>query len=93
MDKFNKVFQKSKENTACQLFQEMSRLVRLYASNLLKADVILAAGNDLNTLSLDSEGQVPDENLGIGNDTWVLIAQLKKKLIKSHYIVLLGSFM
>ena len=79
MDKFNNVFQKSKENTTCQLFQEMSRLVCQYASNLLKADVILTAGNDLSTLGLDSEGQAPDENLGIGNDTWVLIAQLKEE--------------
>ena len=54
-------------------------LVRLYASNLLKADVILAAGNDLSTLSLDNEGQVPDENLGIGNDTWVFIVQLEEE--------------
>ena len=76
IDKFNKVLQKSKENTTCQLFQEMSRLIRLYA---LKANVILAAGNDLRTLSLDSEGQVPDENLGIGNDKWVLIAQLEEE--------------
>ena len=77
MDKFNKVFQTSKENTTCQLFQEMSTLVHLYASNLLKAYVILAAGNDLST-RLDSEGQVPDENLGI-DDTWVLIAQLEEE--------------
>ena len=68
-------------------------LVRLYASNLLKADVILAAGNDLSTLSLDNEGQVPDENLGIGNDTWVFIAQLEEEADPKPYIVLLGSFM
>ena len=35
MDNFNKVFQKSTENTTCQLYSEMSRLVRVYASNLL----------------------------------------------------------
>ena len=57
----------------------MSRLVRLYASNRLKADVILAAESDLSTLSLNSEGQVPDENLGIGIDTWVLTAQLEEE--------------
>ena len=44
----------------------------------MKADVILAAGNVLSTLSLDSEGEVPGENLGIGNDTWVLITQLEE---------------
>ena len=40
MDKFNKLFQKFKENSTCQLYNEMGRLVRLYASNLLKPDVI-----------------------------------------------------
>jgi len=50
----------------------VSRSVCLSDSNLLKANVIFAAGNDLNTLSLDSEGQAPDEYLGIGNDTRVL---------------------
>ena len=59
----------------------------------MKADAILAVGNDLSTLSLDSEGQVPDENLGFGNDTWFLFAQLEEEADPSHYIVLLGSFM
>lgn len=52
MDRFNRVFQKSKENTTCQLYHEMGRLVRLYASNLLKTDVIKAAENNLSTLNL-----------------------------------------
>ena len=34
MDKFNRLFQKSTENTTCQLYSEMCRLVRLYASNI-----------------------------------------------------------
>ena len=81
MDQFNKM---SKEITTCQLFQEMSRLVCLYSSNLLKAKVILAAENDLRTLSLDSGGQVFDENLGIGNNTWVLL-QLEESDSKPLY--------
>ena len=88
MDQFNKI---SKDITTCQLFQEMSRLVCLYSSNLLKAKIILAAENDLRTLSLDSGGLVLDENLGIVNNTWVLLHSYKN-LIQSHYIVLLGSF-
>ena len=40
MDKFNRLFQKSPQNTTCQLYTEMSRLVRLYASNLLKRECI-----------------------------------------------------
>ncbi len=34
MGKFNCLFQKSTQNTTCQLYTEMSRLVRLYASNV-----------------------------------------------------------
>ena len=47
MDRFNRLFQKSTENTTCQLYSEMSRLARLYASNLLKTETIIAAGDDL----------------------------------------------
>ena len=78
MDRFNRVFQKSKENTTCQLYKEMSRLAHLYASNLLKTDVIKAAENNLSTLDIASEGQLDDENLGIGDGTWALIAQLEE---------------
>ncbi len=78
MDRFNRVFQKSKENTTCQLYHEMGRLVRLYASNLLKTDVIKAAENNLSTLNLANGGQLEDENLGIGDNTWVLVAQLEE---------------
>ena len=57
----------------------MSWLIRLYASNLLKIDVIKVAENNLSTLNLTSGGQLVNENLEIGDDTWVLIAQLEEK--------------
>ena len=41
------MFQKSSENITCGVYDEMSRLVRLYASNFLKREVILAAGDKL----------------------------------------------
>ena len=44
MDRFNCLFQKSTQNTTCQLYTEMYRLVRLHASNLLKAEAVTAAG-------------------------------------------------
>ena len=64
--RFNKVFQKSTENTTCQLFDEISRLVRLYASNLLSKESIVAVGDDLRLLNLEPSNQLPDENLGVG---------------------------
>ena len=52
MDRFNSLFQKSSENTTCQLHSEMtSWLVRLYASNILKTDTITAAEDDLTSLN------------------------------------------
>jgi len=40
----------------------------MYAGNLLKKEVILAAGDNLNNLKLDRNSQVSDEDLGICND-------------------------
>ena len=77
MDKFNRVFQKSSENTTCMLFSETCRLLRLYASNLLKSDVIVGAGDNLKGLRLDRRGQLTDENLGIGAATWSCLTDLE----------------
>ena len=78
MDRFNRLFQKSTENTTCQLYTEMSRLVRLYASNLLKPEAIVAAGDNLSSLSLASTDQLSNENLGLGDDTWAYISSLEE---------------
>ena len=65
MDKFNTLFQKSTQNTTSQLYTEMKRLAWLYTSNIiLKADVILAAGDNLVLLNFARTGQLADEDLG-----------------------------
>ena len=51
MDKFNRLSQKSTQSTTCQLYAEMTRLARLYASNLLKPESITMVGDDLSKLS------------------------------------------
>jgi hypothetical protein len=79
MNRFSTQFQKSTENTTCELYDEVCRLVRLYAKNLLTSEAILAAGNDLTTLNFDNENQVGDESLGIGTDTWVCVAALEEE--------------
>ena len=61
MDRFNRLFQKSTESTTCQLYSEISRLVRLYASNILKPDTICTVDN-LSHLSLAKQDQLADEN-------------------------------
>ena len=57
MDRFNRVFQKSTENTTSVLFSEMCRL---YASKVLDKDVILAVGDNdnLSKLSIAEEKQL-----------------------------------
>ncbi len=79
MDRFNRLFQKSTENTTCQLYNKMSRLVRLYASNVLKADVIIASTDNFSTLNLTRESHLDDENLNIGDDTWTFVAELESE--------------
>ena len=77
MDCFNRVFQKSNENTTCELYTEMTRLLRVYAANILKRDVITAAGNNLSLLSLSDENQLSDENLGTWTRTWTDLVELE----------------
>ena len=79
MDRFSRTFQKSTENTTCEVYDEMCRLVRLYASNILKKEAILEVGDDLKKLKLDASSQVTDEHLGIGDDTWVSVADLEQE--------------
>ena len=79
MDRFSRTFQKSTENTTCEVCDEMCRLVRLYASNILKKEAILEVGDYLKKLKLDASSQVTDEHLGIGDDTWVSVADLEQK--------------
>ena len=78
MDNFNKVFQKSIKNTTCQLYSEISRLARVYASNLLTREAFLNVQEDLQNLDLEDRcGQVQDENLGIGSATWTYLHELQ----------------
>ncbi len=80
MNRFNILFQKSSENTACLLYSEMTRLVRLYASLLLKTGTITAAEDDLTSLNFTRDKQLDDEDLGIGNDTWACISALEEEM-------------
>lgn len=94
MDRFSRLFQKSTQNTTCQLYAEMSRLIRIYASNLLIPESITAVHNDLSKLNFAPENQLADENLGIGSDTWVCLSSLEEnfdlkpffKAIRDFYI-------
>ena len=86
------LLKKTTENTTCQLYSEMSRLVRLYANNLLKTETILAAGDDLTKLSFASAGQMADENLGLGNDLWVHLGSMEEEFDPSPLYRAVQSF-
>ena len=87
MDRFNCLFQKSNENTS---YSEMSRLVHLYASNLLKGEAITAVGDNLTLLSFSRNKQLEDEILGIGSAIW---ANEKKSLTPNPFSQLFVVFM
>ena len=101
MDRFNRLFQKSSENTTCQLYSEMNRLVRLYASNLLKPETIVAARDNLSHLSFAYTEQLADENLGLGNDTWVYLSGIEEefdpkpfyKAVREFYVATLKKML
>lgn len=55
----------------------MSRLVRLFASNILKPDTIHSVDN-LSHLSLARKDHLDDENLGVGTDTWAYLSAMEE---------------
>ncbi len=77
IDRFNCIFQKSYQNTTCQLYVEINRLVKLYAANLLTSASIQASGTNLKNLKFDS--QLENEHLGIGTETWAAISVFEQE--------------
>ena len=92
MDRFNRLFQKSTQNTTCQLHTEMTRLVRLYASNLLRPESITVVGDNLSQLSFAQENQLDDENLGLGDATWAYLSSLEEEFDPKPFYQAVRSF-
>ena len=67
------MFQKSTENTTCELYDEVCRLTKFYCKNRLTTEAIMAGDDNLTLLNF-RDSQVSDENLGIGTDTWACLA-------------------
>ncbi len=78
MDRFNRVF-KVNENTICLLYSDMTRLVKLYAANLLNTDTIKKVEEDLKKLCFEEGDQLDKENLGIGTSTWTSVSALEEE--------------
>ena len=98
MDRFNHLFQKSTQNTTCQLYTEMSSM---YASNLLMPESITAVNNDLSELNFAPTNQLADENLGLGDDTWACLSEMEEdfnikpffKAVRDFYIASLKKML
>ena len=58
----------------------MNKLLKVYEANILKRDVVTAAGDNLSLLNLSEENQLSDENLGIGTRTWTDLVELELNL-------------
>ncbi len=58
----------------------------------MKADVIKATNDDLSKLDLATRGQLLDENLGIGDATWTLIAELEEELDTKPFYTAIRNF-
>ena len=70
----------------------MSKLVRLYAANVLRTDVIIVASDNLHNLNMDPESQLADENLRIGQATWEHLAELQLEHDLKPFFVGVRSF-
>ena len=92
MNRFSCTFQRSNENTTCELYIEMSRLVRLYAANVLKPEAVIRATGNLSQLSLSEDDQLNDENLGIGDSTWTYLSQLEEEHDASPFSTTVRAF-
>ena len=75
------------------LYAETSRFLKLYAANILKRNFVLAAGDNLKSMSIDKRGQLTDENLGIGMATWACLSELEETQNIKPFSAQFGSFM
>ena len=64
--------------------------VRLYAANILTTASIEAASGNLKGLNFTD--QLEDENLGIGNDTWIAVATMEEEHDTKPFFVAVRKF-
>ena len=92
MNRFSRMFQKSIENTTCELYNEVCWLTKLYCNNFLTTEAILAADDNLTLLNFDRDSQVSDENLGIGTDTWACLAVYEQEEDQKQFFLAVRTF-
>ena len=53
MDRFNRSFQKSNENTTCELYTDIVRFTNIYVVNFLTEETVRKAGNKIHLVDMD----------------------------------------
>ena len=97
MDRFNKSFQNSNENTTCELYADIVRLTNIYVVNFLTEEAVRKAGDKIHLVDMDKVTLY--ENLSIGDETWSCISALEEEMdtkpflcIKAFYSATLQKF-
>ena len=62
------------------------------AANLLTNETILEATDDLTHLNFDATNQLPDENLGIGDNTWAELALVEQEHDTKSFFASIRNF-
>ena len=97
MDRFNRSFQNSNENTTCALYTDIVRLTKIYVVNFLTEEAVRKAGDKIHLVDMDKVTLY--ENLSIGDETWLCISALEEEMgtkpflcVKAFYSATLQKF-
>ena len=91
MNRFNRLFQKSSENTTCELYVEMNRCSTI-CSKCSDNEAILEANDNLTLLNFDAINQLSDQNLGIGDNTWIALALVEQEHDTKSFFASIRNF-
>ena len=97
MDRFNRSFKNSNENTTCELYTDIVRLTKIYVVNFLTEEAVRKAGDKIHLVDMDKVALY--DNLCIGDETWLCISALEEEMdtkpflcIKAFYSATLQKF-
>ena len=97
MDRFNRSFHNSNENSTCELYTDIVRRTNIYVVNFLTEEAVRKAGDKIHLVDMDKVTLY--ENLSIGDETWSCISALEEEMdtkpflcIKAFYSATLQKF-
>ena len=91
MDRFNRSFQKSNENTTCQLYTDIVMLTKICAVNFLTEEDVRKVGDKIHQVDMDKVKLY--DNLSIGDETWLCISALEEEMnTKPFFFLCIKTF-